>query len=175
MPGPEDRPAAPTDPAVTPDVEAVQASWDRVIADMEATAGDYRDRGWSTLELHPGDVAAVGPDRTDRWGFDLLLPDDEFHRLESWLDPEEPGFDSCEVLAAAAGGIEFRVVAMLDDVNQRAVLFPVYYDPQRAAALLEAAEAAGVVRAHLRPLVGESLISFTIEEPELLFPERTDR
>ncbi|OYR87879.1 hypothetical protein DJ71_05205 [Halorubrum sp. E3] len=37
--------------------------WSAVIEDMEATAAEYRERGWTTLELHPGDSVLVDSDR----------------------------------------------------------------------------------------------------------------
>lgn len=163
---------SPPDPgAVSPEVEAVQNRWEQVITDMEATAAEYRERGWTVLELHPGDVAALGPDRADRWGLDLLLPDDEFRDLEGWVTDETDRFDTCEVLRGSSGGILFLVVAMLDGPSERAVLFPAYYDPARAEGLLEAAESAGELRAHLRPLSGAPVVTFAIDEPSLVFPE----
>lgn len=171
MDEPDDGPVTPPEPgAVAPDTEAVQHRWEQVMADMEATADDYRERGWTVLELHPGDVAALGPDQADRWGLDLLLPDDEFGELETWVAGGADRFDTCEVLRGSSGGLLFLVVAMLDDGAERAVLFPAYYDVARAEDMLEAAETADELPAHLRPLTNEPVVTFTIDDPELAFP-----
>ncbi|MFC6725160.1 hypothetical protein ACFQE1_12435 [Halobium palmae] len=39
-------------------------AWERVVDDMEATAAEYREEGWETLELHPGDVTPIPHDGT---------------------------------------------------------------------------------------------------------------
>lgn len=164
-------PGPPRDPgAVTPEVEAVQDRWEQVIADMAVTAAEYREQGWAVLELHPGDVAALGPDRAAHWGLELLVPDDEFRDLERWVADGADRFDACEVLRGSAGGVVFLVVATLDVESDRAVLWPAYYDSARATEMLAAAEAAGELRTHVRPLRGEPVVTVTIDDPGLVFP-----
>lgn len=162
----------PPDPGeVAPEVERVQGHWERLVDDMAATAEDYREGGWTVLEVHPGDIAAIGPGRTDRWGLELLVPDDEFRELERWTGGAAHGFDSCEVLRGAAGGLEYLVIAVLDDETQRVLLFPAYYDTSLAAEMLEAAHSAGELPTHLRPLTGEPVVTITIDDLDLVLPE----
>lgn len=169
---PDDGLGPPKDPgAVAPDTEAIQSRWEHVIDDMETTAAEFRHDGWAVLELHPGDVAAVGPERAERWGLELLLPDGEFRQLEDWIDGRGERFDTCEVWRASGGGIVYLVVAMLDADAERAVVYPSFYDPARAAGMLEAVESAGELPTHLRPLKGEPVVTFAIDEPALVLPE----
>lgn len=164
-------PRSPQDPGeVAPENERVQRHWEQAVADMEATAEEYRGEGWTVLEVHPGDVVALGPERADRWGLDLLLPDDEFHDLERWVDEEDADFDACEVFRARGGGLLYLVVAMQDTDARRAVLYPAYYDPALASSMLDAAEEAGEMRTHLRPLANEPVVTFTQSDPDLFAP-----
>jgi hypothetical protein len=159
---------APQDPGeVTPENELIQNHWDEAMADMEATAEQYRQEGWTVLEVHPGDVVALGPGRSDRWGLDLLVPDDEFAELHRWVETEGYSFDSCEVYRGEGGGVVYLVVVMQEAAAERAVLFPVYYEPGRSSELLEAAEEAGEMRTHLRPLANEPIVTFTQSDPSL--------
>jgi len=164
-------PRTPQDPGeVAPETERVQSHWDRAMADMEATAAEYREDGWNVLELHPGDVVALGPDRADRWGLDLLVADDEFDDLVAWVEAEGSRFDACEVYRAESGGVLYLLVAMQDPDADRVVLFPVYYDPSRATGMLSAARDAGEMRIHLHPLATEPVVTFTQSDPSLFAP-----
>lgn len=161
----------PRDPgAVAPENEAVQSHWDQVVADMEATADAYRADDWTVLEIHPGDVVTLSPERADRWGLDLLVPDDEFRDLREWVDAADADFDACEVFRAQGGGVLYLVVAMQDTDAERVVLFPAFYDPARAKGMLTAAEDAGEMRTHLRPLTNDPVVTFTQSDPDLFAP-----
>jgi hypothetical protein len=161
----------PKDPGeVTPENEQVQNYWEEVVDDMEATAEQYRDQGWTVLECHPGDVVALAPDtgeRIDRWGLDLLVPDDEFDVLHEWVEEEGYSFDAFEVFRAQGGGVVYVVVAMQDEATDHAVLFPAFYDPSRSQGMLDAAVEAGEMHTHLRPLSETAIVSFTQSDPSL--------
>lgn len=158
----------PSDPGeVAPDDDLVKTRWEETVADMEATAEQYREEGWTVLEVHPGDVAALSPGRADRWGFDVLVPDDEFEELHRWVEADGCRFDTFEAYRGEGGGVVYVVVAMQDVDAGRAVLFPVYYDPTRASALLDAAVDEGEMRTHLRPLANDPVVTFVQTDPSL--------
>jgi hypothetical protein len=161
-------------------------SWNAVVADMEATAAEYESRGWRTLQLHPGDVAAlpgaevtVNPtdaeEETDeRVGFDLLVPGDEYEVLEALID-EGAAFDAYEAFTAEPEGMVYALVAMEDRAAEVAVLFPLYYrvgDPQ-VSKLLARVESEGELRTYARRLSGE-YVAFTHEDPSPLLPSERD-
>jgi hypothetical protein len=152
--------------------ESVVEHWDAVVGDMEATAAEYREDGWDVLELHPGDVTPVdadGPD--DRWGFDVLVPDDEFAAVERRVGEADAAFDACEVLHATGDGVVFLVVAMLDREREAAVVFPAYYAPEEAADVFRTARREGEMRTHLRTLEPDAVVTFTQSDPSLFIPE----
>jgi len=151
-----------------PNVEAMDF-WDEVIADMEATAAEYRDRGWEVLELHPGDVT-VRPEG-DRIGLDVLVPDDEFEELGETI-AGGVSFDSYRVYRTDREGLVFAVVAMEDTDTDTAVVYPVYYDLDQPDTndVLDRARAEGELRSYLRILKGE-YVELTHEDPSLFFPD----
>jgi len=55
--------------------------WQRVFDDTEATAAEYRDRGWEALALHPGDVNPIA----DEAQLHVLLPGSEFDAVNELL------------------------------------------------------------------------------------------
>lgn len=153
-------------------VDRVLDHWDDVIADMEATAAQYRDDGWDVAEVHPGDVAvATEGEYLNRWGLDVLVPDNEFPEIERRVVEENGDFDSCEVFRASAGGMVFVVVAMLDEGRRDAIVFPVYYDPTEAEEVFERAHQEGEMHVHLRTLSEDPVVTFTQDDPSLFAPE----
>jgi len=138
--------------------------WDDIIADMEATADEYEEAGWETLQLHPGDVTTLSPDDdSDMFGLDVLVPNNEFDAVEAHLE-DDVSFDAYEAYRATGEGLVLLVVAMEDHDAEVAVLYPTYYDPSNAQAMLTAAERAGEMRTYLRTLTNER-IEFTHDEP----------
>lgn len=148
--------------------------WERVLEDAAATAAEYRDAGWETLELHPGDVTPLppawepNPDPDGRVGFDVLVPDDEFERLEAAV--EDATFDEYEAYTARAGDVVFAVVVTSAEEAGTAVFLPLYYSIPRAEALIPRALEAGVVEASVRPLSDERRVTLTQRDPSPLFP-----
>lgn len=147
--------------------EAFADAWDAVIADMDATTEEYREAGWDALELHPGDVTArEGP---DRYGFDVLVPDDEYERLEAFV--ADTAFDATEVFRAADAGRVFALVAVVAAAAERAVLFPVFFEQGGTDDLRAHATEADELDARIRPLADDRGVTFTCEEPSLFFPD----
>lgn len=143
--------------------------WDEVVADMEATAAEYREDGWHAVELHPGDVAAVTDPDSERFGLDVVLPGNEY---ETVLELVESGsrFTSDQVFRAESGGVVFLVVAMEADTGDVVVLTPAYYDVETATDLREGVEAVGEMRTHLRPLETERIVTVSHDDPGRFFP-----
>lgn len=159
----------PTEPGDAPNIEAMEY-WDRVVADLEATAAEYDEAGWETLQLHPGDVTPLSGEHGDRIGLDVLVPDDEYRDLRSLLD-DGVAFDAYRVYRADVAGMIYLVVAMEDADTETAVLYPAYYraaDPA-AQGMLDRAHEAGRLRSYIRRLDGD-YVQLNHDDPELLAP-----
>lgn len=154
-------------------------SWEAVVDDMAATAAEYREDGFETLELHPGDVTALPTDSLlagdgdiDRAGLDLLLPGNEFSDLQAVVADHE--FEAYDAYRASEGTVVFAVVAMRSVDDEAAVLFPLYYDTTDAKVTLAHAAERGELRTFLRPLDDSERVVFSQSEPDTLLPETFD-
>lgn len=143
---------------------AFRQHWDDIVADMAATAAELRDEGRQVLELHPADVTVVARDRR---GFDVLVPDDEFEQLRTWVDAA--AFPDHRVYRADTG-LVFLLVVLDDPDAGRAVCCPLYYEPTEAESLRQLAAADGVLRTHVRRL-SEEYVVLTHEDAEPFLPE----
>lgn len=142
--------------------------WSAVTNDMEATAAEYRERGWTTLELHSGDSVLVDSDR--RTGLDVVLPGPEFEDLESLVDSRE--FRDVEVFRAEGDGLVYLLVVEIAPESETAVFVPAYYDPNRAAETVESIRDAGTVRLFCRRL-NDDTVRFVHDDPTPFLPEAT--
>ena len=161
----------PREPEPTPDELAtgrVAPRWTQVVEDMHATAEEYAETGWDTVQLHPGD-ATVLPDGTDDGpaGLDVLVPGEEFERLTEVVDDRT--FDSADVFRTTEGGIVFLLAVLTDADGEVAVFVPAYYEVTEAEALRSTATD-GTVTTHVRRLRNERRVEFDLEAPELLLP-----
>jgi hypothetical protein len=146
--------------------------WEGVVEDMEATAAEYREEGWETLELHPGDVTAlpaVEERREGQFGLDVLVPGDEYEAVSELVADVE--FDEYEVFRAQQGGVVFLVLVTKATAAKQVVLTPLYYGVEDAQLMLERARTEDVLYTHVRPLSGDEHVTLTQQDPELLFPE----
>ena len=137
--------------------------WDAVEADAESTAAAYRERGWTAVAAHPGQVNPVA----DAARIDVLLPESEFEAALSAVD--DGAVDGVEVYAGAAGGVAYRLVVATDEAAQVALCVPTYlrgddFDPLRAAA-----EASGTLTLRLRPLDDRDQAEIAIDDPAVFF------
>lgn len=142
-----------------------KGGWQAVIEDMAATAEAYREREWTTLELHPGDAVAV--DSEYRTGIDLLLSGPEYEELEDLADTAS--FTEYEVFRAERGGIVHLLVVEQDPRRETAVFAPAYYDPASSRDALSAIEASGVVRLFCRRL-NDDYVEFVHDDPSPFLP-----
>lgn len=150
----------------------IQGTWPDVIADMESTAEEYRERGWEVIECHPGDVTVLEPDEhSERYGFDILLPGDEYGAIEERLDEGDVAFDSYTVYKATDGDIVYLVVAMEDRHAELAVVYPAYYAIPQAQEMFAHADANDTMYSHLRKLERGEVITVTHDDPEPFYPD----
>jgi hypothetical protein len=161
------------DPVGEPDTAAddLLPYWDEVVADMEATAAEYRERGWTAYEVHPGDVGVFGDkEKEGRTGFDLLAPDNEFDPVAEAFD-EADGFGSAEVFRADTDATTFVVAAFEDEPSETAVIVPMHYSPHEDTEFVDMIREDGEVRIHVRPLDERRILTFTSGDPDLFLPD----
>lgn len=156
-------------------LDGVMELWEDVIDDMETTAEEYREQGWETYELHPGDVTPLpaGQDQDggfadDRVGLDVVVPGDEFETIEPLVEGGQ--FDSYEAYRAEAAGVVFLVVAMKDQDAGRVVLVPCYYKIDDAREMLLRAEERDEMRTWVRPLDESKQVVFGHQTPASMLP-----
>jgi len=121
-------------------------AWEAVVADADAVATSYRDRGWTVTTTHPGHVNPV----TDAARIDVLLPDPEFETAHEAV--ATANLDAVDVYAAAEDGVAYRVVVATDESAAVAVSVPTYLSPTALRALGASADAVGSLTVRLRPL-----------------------
>lgn len=149
--------------------ETVPDFWEEVVDDMEATAAEYRENGWDTIEVHPGDITALPPDH-ERFGLDVLVPDNEFDAVSDAVEHADAEFDSVEVFRASAGGTVFLVVAVEDAATERVVVVPAFYVVREAKETIQGAAAQGELPIHLRTLANDEVVTFDPSDPTPLLP-----
>ena len=152
--------------------QALGERWEDVEADLEALAADLDADGWTTVTLHAGDVTTLPGGDGQPAGLDVMVPGNEFESLEEQLETGA-AFEETAVFREASGGVAFLVFVLRDPERGAAVLVPAFYPQQGrdARALADHALEAGAVDVHVRPLSRERVVTFTVEAPELVFPE----
>lgn len=140
--------------------------WSAVIEDMEATVAEYQERGWTTLELHPGDSVLVDSER--RTGLDVVLPGPEFEELESHVDNRR--FQDVEVFRAEGDELVYVLVVELALESKAAVFIPAYYDPSQSAETIESVREAGSIRLFCRRL-NDDTVQFVHDDPTPFLPD----
>jgi hypothetical protein len=137
--------------------------WGDVVDDSDATADEYRDRGWTTVAAHPGDVNPV----PDAARVDVLLPGSEFDAASSVVG--DASIDAVSVYAAGDDGVEYRLVVAEDEAASVAVCVPTYFGVTELDALRKAAAAAGALTVRLRPLDDRDVVDIGIDDPSVFF------
>jgi len=137
--------------------------WREVLDDTEATAAEYRDRGWEALAVHPGDVNPVpGAARLH-----VLLPGSEFDAANELLGGVR--IDSARVYAAAGDSVRYRLLVAENADREIAVCVPTYVFESTVEELDAAARDAGGLGIRLRPLDDRDHVEFTVADPDLFF------
>ncbi|KDS91516.1 hypothetical protein FK85_01245 [Halorubrum saccharovorum] len=142
--------------------------WQRVFDDTEATAAEYRDRGWEALALHPGDVNPIA----DEARLHVLLPGSEFDEVNDLLSGAS--IESVRVYAAAGETASYRLVVAEDPAAEIAVCVPTFVLDSDSEALEAAAADAGQLTLRLRPLDDRDRVEFAVDDPELFFRDPTE-
>ncbi|WP_254524783.1 DUF7529 family protein [Natrinema caseinilyticum] len=144
----------------------IRSGWRSVLRDMAATADEYRDRGWTTLELHPGDSVLVDSDA--RTGLDVVLPGPEYEDLESLT--ADHAFTDVDVFRGGHGGMVYLLVVEKDPDGETAVFVPAYYDAGSSRAKLETVRADGELRLFCRRL-NDDYVEFVHGDVTPFLPE----
>lgn len=159
-----------TDGASAPTVDGESVGpmdwWDQLEEDARATAAEYEERGWESLQLHTADVTPLDREYGDHVGLSVLVPDDEFEELSGRLSP---GDVESEVYRTNVLGYVALLVVLEDHSRELAVVFPAYYaeDDDSATRLFEGARERGELDVFLRNLARER-ITVTLSDPDLL-------
>ncbi|ELY86815.1 DUF7529 family protein [Natrinema altunense] len=150
----------------TSETVQAQSGWQSVIEDMRAIADEYRDRGWTALELHPGDSVLV--DAETRTGLDVVLPGPEYEDLEALTD--DCTFTAVDVFRAEHGGMLYLLVVEQAPEEETAVLVPAYYDLGSGQTKLEQIRADGELRLFCRRL-NDDYVEFVHDDVSPFLPE----
>lgn len=148
----------------TPYPPAVADRWETVLADARATATDYRAAGWEALLVHTADVT---PLTDDRFGLDVLAPDDEFEQLRTLV--EESPISETHVYTAEDGAVRFYVIAAEAPSAEQAVVIPAFLQMSAAPPLETRATDAGTMYTYVRPLSAEARVTLAHDDPALFF------
>lgn len=151
--------------------QGLRDRWAEVGADLDGMVDELEAEGWQTVAFHPGDVTtSLGGDGRPP-GLDVMVADNEFEALADHV-ADGAAFDESAVFREAAGGVAFLVCVVRDPDRGVAALVPAFYPQQgeRAQALAEHAHAAGEVHVTVHPLGRDRTVTFTIDEPALVFP-----
>ncbi|MFB6112094.1 MAG: hypothetical protein ABEJ35_06125 [Halobacteriaceae archaeon] len=145
---------------------ALEGHWEDVISDMEATAEEFEERGWTADWTRPGDVSII-PDEEygeDTAVFVVTVPGEAYETAGEFVEGDL-SVDQTEIYRAATDEAVFLVVCLLDETAERAFLFPMYYS------LLEwfPTYAEGTVYTRIRHIDGRYW-EFGHEDPELFAP-----
>lgn len=141
----------------------VVGNWGTMLEDVHSLAEDYKEAGWETVELHPGDVMVLR-EESDRTGLDVVVPGDEFADLRSVVN--DHSFVSYEVFRATNNRIVYAVVVLESDDGEAAVFVPTYYRAEDVERML----CHDTLDTHVRPLSREEIITFTYEDPAAFIP-----
>lgn len=143
---------------------AVSERWQELLDDADAIAAEYRDDGWETLVIQPGDVTPLSG---EPFGLDVLAPSGEFEALEATL--EAATFDTTHVYRAEKDDVRFFIIVTeAADAGVTAIV-PAFLTLQEEAPLKEKATDEGVMYTHVHPLSEETRVTFSHDDPELFF------
>jgi hypothetical protein len=150
--------------------DRVAEHWAAVVADVEATAEEYREAGAEVVELHPADVVA----RPDLGGFTVPVPAAEFEALRTLVGTTE--LPLTDLYRARAGDVAF-VAAMLTAADgSAAVCCPLFYDiaDEDARAVERDSRESGALRAFVAPADDEGAVVLQFDDPDVFFGDGSD-
>lgn len=149
-----------------PASEPAGSGWQAVIEDMAVTAEAYRERDWTTLEVHPGDSVLV--DSEFRTGLDVVLSGPEYEELEALAANTD--FTDVDVFRAQDDTTTYLLVAEKDPDTETVVFVPAYYDRGSSAGKIDSIRTAGELRLFCRRL-NDDYVEFVHDNVALFFAD----
>lgn len=146
--------------------------WDDLEADIGALSGDLEEGGWETLVLEPGDVTAVPLGiEGEPFGFHLVVPDDELRDLATFVERTEAEYDSFDAYRSETSDLLLFVVVLKAETEKRAILYPLYYDPERNNEFIKAIQNRDELYTHVSNIGESQRFRFRHTRTELFLPE----
>jgi len=146
----------------------VMGVWDEVLEDMEYTAEEYRDNGWSVIDLAPGDVTLT---TSSEYDIDVLIPDNEFEEVLEILDRD--GFQPTETdkYSAVANGLIIHQLVLKDPESKMAITFPIYFNEKPADRVVKVDDTTEPVSIGIRNLAMDFVLKVQYESYQQFFDD----
>jgi len=141
--------------------------WAEMTEEIEALTREYEEAGWETLVLHPGDVAVRPADGDREPTFGLVVPDSELDALAELVGDRDDAYDEFEVHRAATEALAMFAVVVTAAELERAVCYPVYYDPATDVEFVEDVRDSDTIYTNVTNLAESQVFSFAHEKPTL--------
>jgi len=146
------------------------ALWKRVLDDMEATADEYKQEGWTAVMLHPGSVQPLLPsEASQKYGIDIVVPVSEYEETRKVVSDRDDEAQ-IEVLCNRYSETLFSMLVYRFESDQQAILCPFYLSGQDSIDLLELAINEECLPVYIRSL-SETPIKVSLDDPEVLVQE----
>lgn len=145
--------------------------WDETMAEIETIAREYEESGWQTLVLHPGDVSTTAGEPADQpVGFHVVVPESELDALAEMVGENDDTYDEFEVYRAPDDDLLLFVVIVKSLARDRAILFPIYYDPNIDSQFVEEIGKQDTIHTNITNLSKTEIFSFSHDKPSLFLP-----
>jgi len=145
----------------------VLVQWKEMTDEIEHFRQEYDKQGWETLVLHPGDVVPKPSENDAAPKFKLVVPDSELHELSEFVAEKESEYDEYEVHKADADEVEIFLMILKSIQNQRALFYPVYYDPDVDVQFVDDIGDSNIVHTTITDLGKSQEFVFFHDQPEL--------
>lgn len=145
--------------------------WEEVIEGIEELSDEYKESGWKTLILHPGDVSTTANEASNqKVGFRLVVPESELDALANTVGDDEESYNEFEVHNAPADDLLLFVVVVKSTKREEAIIFPLYYEPEIDREFVEAASEQDMIYTDITNLNQSRQFSFGHDKPTLFLP-----
>jgi len=141
--------------------------WSEIADEIAQLQEQYESTAWDTVVLHPGDVTA-GTVTDGSPGFQLVVPASEFDTLEDLVRETEASFDEFEVYHAPTDDLTFYVMILQAASLQRAIFFPVFYNPITDSEITDAVNENSPISIEVGKIGDEKSYKFTIINSSVL-------
>lgn len=152
-------------------INKVLIYWESILDEVEELTDEYENSGWETLVLHPGDVTPTASNIADgKTGFRLVVPESELDALAEIIDEDNSAFTEFEVFRSPADELMVFVVILKSPERERAVFFPVYYDPKMDREFVESVRNRDVIYTAVSDLGQSRRVLLSHDNPTLFLP-----